>query len=107
MDVIDHRLILPLARKCQFNHVNYLTGAIKAIEEFTLELFPTINGLSLEISVPIKCIAFERSHKLFDHEVAIGASIVAGFHKVSNMLARVSFSIELLEFQWMVALRHP
>ena len=86
MDVIDHKLILPLARRRQFNDANYLTSAIEATEEFTLELLGIINGLRLEISVPIKCITFKRTHKLFDHEVTISADIKTGFHEVGNML---------------------
>ena len=107
MDVTDHRLIFPLARRRQLNHANYSAGAIATIEEFMLELLLTINGLKLDISVPIKCISFKRTYKLFDHEVAIGANIVAGFHEVGNMLAHVSFIVKLLEFRWLVALRHP
>ena len=72
-----------------------------------LKLFPTINGPRLKISVPFKGFAFKRAHKLFDHEVAIGVGIVVGFHEVGNMMARVSFAIELLKFRWLVALRHP
>ena len=95
MDVIDHRLILPLARRCHLNHVNYLVGVIEAMEEFTLELLSMINGSELEINVTVKVIAFKRTYKLFDHEVAICVDIVIGFHKMANMLANVFFSIEL------------
>ena len=82
-----------MARKHQLNHANYFMGAIKAIEELVLELFSIINGLRLKISVPIEGITFKRAHKLFDHEVVIGAGIVVGFHDVGNMLARISFVI--------------
>ena len=82
-------------------------SAIEVIEKFTLEFLQVVYRFGLEINILIKGIAFEKANKLLDHEVSISVDIIIGFHEVSNMLARISFAIELLEFRWLVVLWYP
>ena len=84
-----------------------MASIVEMIEEIVLKLFPITNGLKLKVDVPIKGVAFERAHKLFDHNLTIGVSVIVSFHKVDNMLVRISFTIELLKLQLPVASRHP
>ena len=82
-------------------------SAVKAIEKLTLKLLPTVNSSRLKVGVPVESISFERVHELFDHKVIINTIIIVSFHKMSNMLAGVSFAIELLKLRWLVACWHP
>ena len=66
------------------------------------KLLLAINGLGLKVGVLVESIYFKRAHKLFDHKVIISTNIITGFHKVGNMLARISFAIELLKLRWLV-----
>ena len=96
MNIVNHKFLFPLSRGCQLSHTNNTTNIVEAIEELTLKLLPTINGLELKVGVLVESISFQKVHKLFDYKVIISANIIASFHKVDNMLVGVFFVIKLL-----------
>lgn len=83
-----------------------MISIIEAIEEYTLQLFTTVNRFRFKINVLVEGIIFYRANKLLCHKISISGSVVASFHKVCNMLARVSYTIELLEFLWLIILKN-
>ena len=102
MNVVDDRLFLPLTCISEFNHANYTTSAVKAVKKLVLQLLLGINRARLQVSVPVKGITFQGTNKLFDHEINISPDIVASLQKVSYVLPRISFAIELLKLWWLV-----
>ncbi|KAG9450332.1 hypothetical protein H6P81_010297 [Aristolochia fimbriata] len=81
-------------------------GTVQPTEEFSLQLFPAVDGLLGQLDIPVEGISLQRAAKLFDQQVVVGVGIVACFNEVSDMLFGVPVAIELLEFWRMVAERH-
>ena len=102
MNVVDDRLFLPLTCIGEFNHANHRTSAVKAVKKLTLQLLPSINRARFQVSVLVKGITFQETNKLFYHEITISSGIVASLHKVSYILPRIPFAIELLKLWWLV-----
>jgi hypothetical protein len=65
-------------------------------------LLPSIDQARLQISVPIEGITFQGMNKLFYHEITISSGIVASLHKVSYILPRIPFAVELLKLWWLI-----
>ena len=63
-----------------------MSSVVEAIGQFSLKLLWTVNGLELKVGIPAEGIIFEGMHELFNHEVIIGISIIASFHKMDTML---------------------
>lgn len=106
IDVIDHRLFLPLSRNSQFHHTNNSTGVVEAIYKLWFKLSPTINETKLQICVLVESITLQWSHELFYKKISIGTSIIASYDKVSHILLGISFPIELLKLWRLIANRH-
>ena len=60
-------------------------------------LFPAVNGLGLQVRIPIKGDLFERSNKLFHQPVSLGTSITARLNEVSDVLFGIALTIKLVE----------
>lgn len=73
------------------------------IEEFLLDLLPTINGLVSEVYIPVECILFQRIDKLFYQKVT---SIAISFNKVGDMFPWVPLAIKLLKLWWLIVCSH-
>ena len=76
-----------------------MTSVVEVIEELAFKLLLIVNGTRLKVGVLVESISFQRAHELFDHKVIIGASIIASFLKVDNLLVKVSFAIKLLKLR--------
>ena len=101
-NVVDDKLFLPLTCISEFNHANHTTSAVKAVKKLALQLLPSIDQARLQISVPIEGITFQGMNKLFYHEITISSGIVASLHKVSYILPRIPFAVELLKLWWLI-----
>lgn len=73
------------------------------IEEFLLNLFPTINGTMLKVHVTIESIDLKGAHKLFDKIINICASIVACFNEVCYALFYIFIAVEMLQLRRLIA----
>jgi hypothetical protein len=107
MNVVDDKLFIPLMCIDEFNHTNHMTSIIEAVKKLTFQLLPTIDRARLQVSVPVKGITFQGMNELFYYEITINSDVVASLHKVSYMLPRIPFVIELLKLWWLIAQRHP
>ena len=58
INVVDDRFILPLLYTRQLQHAYGTASVVEAVEEFPFKLVPVVNGLGLEVSVPVKGITF-------------------------------------------------
>ena len=84
---------------CQLHHADSALSAIELIEEILLHLFSAINGLRLQVSIPVKGNAFQCLDELFHHEVAVSPSIVACLNEMCDMLLWITFPIKLMELR--------
>jgi hypothetical protein len=78
-------------------------SVVKVVKKLTFKLLPTINWARLQVSVLVKGITFQGMDELFYHEITISSGIVASLHKVSYMLPKILFAIELLKLWWLIA----
>ena len=62
-----------------------------------LHLFPTINGLGFQVSVPIESNTFKGSDELFHQSVPFNSSITTRFNEMCNVLFGVAVSKELIK----------
>ena len=106
LNVINDRIIFPLASSSKFDHADYVASAIETIQKFSFQLLPTIYWTSFQVCVPIKGVAFQWSDKLLNKQITISASIIASFNKVSNMLPWIPIAIKLLKLWWLIIRRH-
>ena len=106
INVINDWLIILLLSVSQYYYVGHTAHVIKAIQELTFYLCPTINGFRSKVGIPIKCYIFKRSHKLFHEGVTFCASIVVSLDEVRNMLPGVPLAIKLFEFRWLTAMTY-
>ena len=66
IDVVNNQLVFPLFGISNLHHAYKSSDVIKVIEEFMLNLVPTINVLECEVDIPIKGIPLKGLNKLFD-----------------------------------------
>nr|XP_009759182.1 PREDICTED: uncharacterized protein LOC104211764 [Nicotiana sylvestris] len=78
------------------------SGTVKTIEEFLLKFLPAINGLGLQVNIPVKCVPSQRTSKLFYPKFTMPSSIATSLDKVGNMLPWVPFAIKLMELWWLI-----
>ena len=76
------------------------------IQKLSFHLLPTINGLGLKISVPIKGIPLKGVEKLFHKVISFCANIVTSFDEVSNVLFGISLPVKLLKLRRLITYRH-
>jgi hypothetical protein len=80
-----------------------MTSVVKAVKKIMLQLLSNINRARLQVNAPLKGITFQGTNKLLYLEIAINFDIIASIHKVSYMLLRIPFAIELLKLWWFIA----
>jgi len=97
MNVVDDRLFLSLTYISDFNHASHTMSVVEAVKKLVFQLLLTIDRAKLQVSVTVEGITFQGTNELFYHEIIISSSIVTSLHKVSYMLPKIPFAIELLK----------
>ena len=67
VDVVQHWFLLPLFVVGQLNHTDGVLGTIEFVQKILLHLTLAIEGLRLQVEIPIKGYTFQCLAKLFYH----------------------------------------
>lgn len=62
--VVHNKFFFPLFRIYQLAQTDNDSDAMESIEKFIFYLPPAVDGLYLQVGVPIKCEPIQRMHKL-------------------------------------------
>jgi len=76
--------------------------AVELVKELLPHLFPTVDGLRLQVDILIKGNTLQCLDELLHHEAVVSPDILACLNEICNMLFWVTFPIKLLELGGLV-----
>ena len=83
-----------------------MLSAVETVQKLLLHLPPTVDGLKLQVGIPVKGDTFQHLDDLLHHQIIVHASTVVCLDKMCNMLFWIALSIELQEFWRWIATGH-
>jgi len=96
--VVQNQFVFSLFCVGQLIHVDGMLSAVETVQKLLLHLPPTVDGLKLQVGIPVKGDTFQHLDDLLHHQIIVHASTVVCLDKMCNMLFWIALSIELQEF---------
>ena len=85
VDVVQNWFVSPLFGVGQLCHANGTLNVAEPVQQFFLHLPQTVDGIGLQVYMPVKDNTFQCLDKLFYHQIIVYASIIACFNEICNI----------------------